>query len=79
MDKFVDILIKEVDKGLKYSTQNFQSNKRTYKGDPDLSASSMILLTVKMGCVQDLPCLRPIVCVSVCDPLMFPIFCGAVW
>ena len=33
MDKFVDILIKEVDKGLKYSTQNFQSNKRTYPAE----------------------------------------------
>ena len=41
MTNIVDILIKEVDKGLKYSTQNYQLNKRDYpaKGldDSDLT------------------------------------------
>ena len=30
MINIIDILIDEVDKGLKYSTQNYQSNNRDY-------------------------------------------------
>ena len=30
MNNIIDILIDEIDKGLKYSTQNYQLNKRDY-------------------------------------------------